>query len=150
MLLYFLQMFLLNNNNDVNNDKKKNYVEKDKNFKRYIINENEVISVERKFLDRWQIYGVDENKECGNWIGWLDFLLFMLGYCVGLGNIWRFFYLCYWNGGGVFLLLFIIMMFLIGIFFFYLEVVLGQFCSCGFIICWEFVFLFKGKIIEFY
>lgn len=38
MLLCFLQMFLLNNNNDVNNDKKKNYVEKDKNFKKYFIN----------------------------------------------------------------------------------------------------------------
>lgn len=38
MLLCFLQMFLLNNNNDVNNDKKKINVEKDKNFKKYIIN----------------------------------------------------------------------------------------------------------------
>lgn len=38
MLLCFLQMFLLNNNNDDNNDKKKNYVEKNKSFKKYVIN----------------------------------------------------------------------------------------------------------------
>lgn len=38
MILCFLQMFLLNNNNDDNNDKKKNYVEKNKSFKKYVIN----------------------------------------------------------------------------------------------------------------
>lgn len=150
MSLCFLQTSLSNNNNDDNNDKKNNHAEKDKNSKKYVTNQNEAPSAERKPPDRRQVYGVDENKERGNWTGRLDFLLSMLGYCVGLGNIWRFPYLCYRNGGGAFLLPFIIMMFLVGIPLFYLEAALGQFCSRGPTTCWEFAPLFKGKTTEFH
>ena len=41
--------------------------------------------------------GGDDRVQWGNS---LQFFFTILGYCVGLGNIWRFPYLCQENGGG--------------------------------------------------
>lgn len=59
----------------------------------------------------------DENSRRGNWGNQIEFVLTSVGYAVGLGNVWRFPYLCYRNGGGEFFFSPIIQIILIRFFF---------------------------------
>nr|XP_054606163.1 sodium- and chloride-dependent neutral and basic amino acid transporter B(0+) [Nothobranchius furzeri] len=86
----------------------------------------------------------DENAERGNWSRKRDYILSMIGYAVGLGNIWRFPYLAYKNGGGAFLIPYFTMLVVAGIPLFFLESAFGQFCSQGPINVWRAVPLLQG------
>ncbi|XP_044034677.1 sodium- and chloride-dependent neutral and basic amino acid transporter B(0+) isoform X1 [Siniperca chuatsi] len=86
----------------------------------------------------------DENTERGNWASKEEYILSTIGYAVGLGNIWRFPYLAYKNGGGAFLIPYFVMLVVAGIPLFFLESAFGQFCSQGPINVWRAVPILQG------
>ncbi|GCC18324.1 hypothetical protein chiPu_0020767 [Chiloscyllium punctatum] len=86
----------------------------------------------------------DENVERGNWSSKADYLLSMIGYAVGLGNVCRFPFLAYRNGGGAFLIPYILMLTFAGIPMFLLETSFGQFASLGPIAVWKAMPILQG------
>ncbi|XP_034094102.1 LOW QUALITY PROTEIN: sodium- and chloride-dependent GABA transporter ine [Gymnodraco acuticeps] len=65
------------------------------------------------------------------WNNRMEFILASVGYAVGLGNIWRFPYLCYRSGGGAFLFPYLIMVFFCGLPLLFMEFSIGQYTRLG-------------------
>ncbi|XP_068715503.1 sodium- and chloride-dependent taurine transporter-like isoform X1 [Montipora foliosa] len=85
-----------------------------------------------------------EIKQRETWSSKLDFLLALMGFSIGLGNIWRFPYLCFKNGGGCFLIPYLICLIVAGVPVLVLEIGMGQFTSQGGITAWKMCPLFQG------
>uniref|UniRef100_A0A8C4YMI8 Transporter n=1 Tax=Gopherus evgoodei TaxID=1825980 RepID=A0A8C4YMI8_9SAUR len=97
-----------------------------------------------------------EMEPRGQWSNKMEFMLSMAGEIIGLGNVWRFPYLCYKNGGGAFFIPYLIFLFTCGIPVFFLETALGQYTSQGGVTAWRKICpLFEGigyasQVIESY
>ncbi|XP_046382723.1 sodium-dependent nutrient amino acid transporter 1-like [Ischnura elegans] len=74
----------------------------------------------------------------------VEFLLSCIAMSVGLGNLWRFPFTAYDNGGGAFLIPYIVVLFIIGKPLYYLEIAIGQFSNSGPVKVWEVVPALRG------
>ncbi|XP_024922000.1 sodium- and chloride-dependent betaine transporter-like isoform X4 [Cynoglossus semilaevis] len=80
------------------------------------------------------------SSQCGSrgeWANKKEFILAVIGEIIGLGNVWRFPYLCFKNGGGAFLIPYFLFLFTCGIPIFFLEMSMGQMTGQGAITCWR-------------
>merc|ERR1712141_12983 len=73
-----------------------------------------------------------------------EFVFALAGCAIGLGNVWRFPYLCYKYGGGSFMVAYLFFLIIVGVPMLMLEVTIGQFMSRGGIEAWNMVPFFKG------
>ncbi|ESO92910.1 hypothetical protein LOTGIDRAFT_120149 [Lottia gigantea] len=81
------------------------------------------------------------------WSNKFDFIISCVGAAVGFGNIWRFPYLCYKNGGGAFLVPYLIAVATVGFPVKFLEVAVGQYMRQGGIGMWNICPILKGVAI---
>ncbi|XP_011635872.1 sodium-dependent nutrient amino acid transporter 1-like [Pogonomyrmex barbatus] len=81
---------------------------------------------------------VDEpGKERATWNNSVEFLMSCIAVSVGFGNIWRFPFTAYENGGGAFLIPYVILLFLVGKPFYFLEMIIGQFSGRSSVNVWR-------------
>ncbi|CAG5923151.1 unnamed protein product [Menidia menidia] len=80
-------------------------------------------------LDAKSIAGAEAQRP--TWSGQLEFILATVGYAVGLGNVWRFPFLCYSSGGGAFIVPYLVMVLLCGIPLLFMEFAIGQYSRLG-------------------
>uniref|UniRef100_A0A915Q1W2 Transporter n=1 Tax=Setaria digitata TaxID=48799 RepID=A0A915Q1W2_9BILA len=87
---------------------------------------------------------IGEDRE--GWDNKMQFLMGVISYAVGLGNIWRFPYLCQKNGGGAFLIPYCIMMFVEGTPLFLVELGIGQKLRLGPVGVWNEIHPYFGGV----
>ncbi|XP_040118135.1 sodium-dependent neutral amino acid transporter B(0)AT1 [Oryx dammah] len=79
----------------------------------------------------------EESSSRPKWDNKAQYMLTCVGFCVGLGNVWRFPYLCQSHGGGAFMIPFLILLVLEGIPLLYLEFAIGQRLRKGSVGVWS-------------
>ncbi|XP_056376145.1 sodium-dependent neutral amino acid transporter B(0)AT3-like isoform X1 [Hyla sarda] len=87
-----------------------------------------------------------KTQERPKWDNKVQYLLTCIGFAVGLGNVWRFPYLCQTYGGGAFLIPYGIALIFEGIPLFYLELAIGQRLRRGSIGVWNAISPYFGGV----
>ncbi|KAG5265023.1 hypothetical protein AALO_G00260600 [Alosa alosa] len=80
------------------------------------------------------------------WDNKVQYLLTCIGFAVGLGNVWRFPYLCQVYGGGAFLIPYLIALVFEGLPLLYLELAIGQRLRLGSIGVWNSISPYLGGV----
>ncbi|XP_072316445.1 sodium-dependent neutral amino acid transporter B(0)AT3-like [Eucyclogobius newberryi] len=88
----------------------------------------------------------DDSDERPKWDNKVQYLLTCIGFAVGLGNVWRFPYLCQVYGGGAFLIPYAIALVFEGLPLLYLELAIGQRLRTGSIGVWTFISPYMGGL----
>ncbi|XP_034559960.1 sodium-dependent neutral amino acid transporter B(0)AT1-like [Notolabrus celidotus] len=81
-----------------------------------------------------------EQEEAGDrpkWDNKAQYILTCVGFCIGIGNVWRFPYLCQSHGGGAFIILYLILLVLEGMPLLLLEFGIGQRLRKGSVGVWR-------------
>ncbi|XP_077447386.1 sodium-dependent neutral amino acid transporter B(0)AT3-like [Stigmatopora argus] len=89
---------------------------------------------------------IAETEEEVKWESKIQYLLTTVGFAVGLGNIWRFPYLCQTYGGGAFLIPYLLALVFEGLPLLYLEMAIGQRLRKGSIGVWNEISPFLGGV----
>ncbi|XP_069109757.1 sodium- and chloride-dependent creatine transporter 1-like [Argopecten irradians] len=106
--------------------------------------QEEVEKLRLSTVEETDCHDDQQDYQRGTWTRKCDFLLSIVGYSVGVSNIWRFPYLCMRNGGGAFLIPFFFFLIFCGIPLFFMELCLGQFSGVSSLFVWSLCPLFKG------
>uniref|UniRef100_A0A6Q2ZFF1 Transporter n=1 Tax=Esox lucius TaxID=8010 RepID=A0A6Q2ZFF1_ESOLU len=85
-------------------------------------------------------------EERPKWNNKAEYLLTCIGFAVGLGNVWRFPYLCQIYGGGAFLIPYFIALVFQGLPLLYLELAIGQRLRTGSIGVWNSISPYLGGV----
>uniref|UniRef100_A0A8C7W587 Transporter n=1 Tax=Oncorhynchus mykiss TaxID=8022 RepID=A0A8C7W587_ONCMY len=86
------------------------------------------------------------DEERPKWNNKAEYLLTCIGFAVGLGNVWRFPYLCQIYGGGAFLIPYLIALVFQGLPLLYLELAIGQRLRMGSIGVWNSISPYLGGV----
>ena len=97
-----------------------------------------------KYIQEENVQLDGDEIERQQWSNPIEFLLSCIAMSVGLGNVWRFPFTAYENGGGAFLIPYLLVLVLIGRPLYFLELSMGQFSNKSSVKVWDMVPFFRG------
>ncbi|XP_030639133.1 sodium-dependent neutral amino acid transporter B(0)AT3-like [Chanos chanos] len=99
-----------------------------------------------KASEESQTEGAKPGDERPKWDNKVQYLLTCIGFAVGLGNVWRFPYLCQTYGGGAFLIPYLIALLFEGLPLLHMELAIGQRLRMGSIGVWSSISPYLGGV----
>ncbi|XP_041963926.1 sodium-dependent neutral amino acid transporter B(0)AT3-like [Alosa alosa] len=100
----------------------------------------------RSMSDNIELEESKVTDERPKWDNKVQYLLTCIGFAVGLGNVWRFPYLCQTYGGGAFLIPYLIALVFEGLPLLHLELAIGQRLRMGSIGVWNSISPYLGGV----